>query len=333
MMRRMSFLVATCLWLGSATVSPAAPPIDVDRSVSFRVELTAASPTGEASIREHAIAWHPGKQKYYLVADVVPLSSPHYPNTYDTELHLWSSRDLTQWTYHGAAVRKGTAATSCDGYGVASPAGMAFYEGRLYVPFSARRTPNFEKRSIGLAISEIDPERIPWRKLNRPVSDLPGEDDDPALLAMSGDDCLHLFHRRTGSGGHRIVHTASRTPDDSVTWPAAQAVTPRPNEVCAQELTGVFTANGQVHLLVIEHLIDGGLQIAHLVSDTPCGPFHPADPNQRYLPPSAQPRQLAYGGHITPVARNETPVAFFWTVPQQGRRYGLLGHPVSALSD
>jgi len=325
--------VAASLMLGSASVGLTAPPIEVDLGVSFHVELTAASPTGESSIREHAIAWHPVKEKYYLVADVVPLDSPHHPNTYNTELHLWSSGALAEWTYHGVAVEKGGAGTSYDGYGVASPAGIAFFRGRLYAPFSARRTSRFEKRSIGLAVSGTDPDELPWAKTNRPVSDFPGEDDDPALLVMPGDDSLHLYHRRTGPGGYRIVHTASKTPTDSDTWPAAQAITPRPQQVRAQELTGVFAANGKVHLLVIEHLFADGMRIAHLVSDSPDGPFNPTDPNQRYLPPDAQARQLAYGGHITPVVRDGTPVAFFWTVSQQGRRYGLRGHPVRALHD
>jgi len=334
MMHRMVLpLVATCLLLGQAAIGLTAPPIEVDRGASFHVELTAASPTGEASIREHTIAWHPVKKKYYLVADVVPLDSPHHPNTYDTELHLWSSGDLSQWTYHGVAVEKGRAETSYDRYGVATPAGMVFFHGRLYVPFSARRTSRFEKRSIGLAVSRTDPERLPWTKTKRPVSDLSGEDDDPALYVMSGDGFLHLFHRRTGPGGYRIVHTASKTPEDSDKWPNAQAVTSRPPEVRAQELTGVFAANEKVHLLVIEHLVAGGMRVAHLVADTPDGPFNPADPNRRYLLSDAQPRHLAYSGHITPVVKGGTLVAFFWTVPQQGRRYGLQGHPARAAHD
>jgi xylan 1,4-beta-xylosidase len=323
--------VAACLLLGPATVGLTAPPIEIDLRESFHVELTAASPTGEASIREHSITWHPVKKKYYLIADVVPLGSPHHPDTYNTELHLWSSVDLAKWTYHGVAVRKGRAGTSYDGYGVASPAGMAFFRGRLFVPFSARRTSRFEQRSIGLAVSGSDPEKLPWAKTNSPISDLPGDDDDPALLVIPDDDSLHLFHRATGPRGHRIVHTASRTPDRSGTWPAAQTITPRPRAVRAQELTGVFVTNGRVHLLVIEHLYAGGMRIAHLASDTPYGPFNPTDPTRRYLPPDTQPQHLAYGGHITPVEKEGTLSAFFWTVPQQGGRYGLQGHPVRTL--
>lgn len=323
------YLVVPCaIWLSLAVQAtvPAAAPIEVDFAGRFSVQLTADSIIGEASIREHAIAWHPIKGKYYLAADVIPLASPRHPNTYDTEIHLWSSSDLRQWDYHGVAVRKGTPGRSPDGYGVASPAGMAFLQGKLYVPFSSRRTERFDQRSIGLAWSGTDPEQVPWIKSSRPVSDLEGEDDDPAVLTVPGDRRLHLYHRRTGPGGYRVVHTACKTPERPDAWPVARPATPRPAAVRAQELTGAFVAGGKVHLLVIEHLTKGGIKIAHLTSDKPEGPFGPADPKQRYLPPESQPKKLAYGGHITPVVRDGQPVAFFWTVPQQGQRYGLGGH-------
>ncbi|MFV2067164.1 MAG: hypothetical protein ACC645_09315 [Pirellulales bacterium] len=67
--RRVVFLcVAAYLLLGPATVGRTDPPIEIDRRASFHVELPAGSPTGEASIREHTIAWHPHKEKYDLVA-------------------------------------------------------------------------------------------------------------------------------------------------------------------------------------------------------------------------------------------------------------------------
>ncbi|MFH1265053.1 MAG: hypothetical protein ABIK89_04955 [Planctomycetota bacterium] len=302
-------------------------PFSLDRARSFRVELTADSPVGEASIREHSIAWHPGKGRYYLAADVVPLSSPHHPNTYDTEIHLWSSADLAAWRYHGVAVEKGEPGRSYDGYGVASPAGMVFRDGKLYVPFSARCTERFDRRGIGLAWSGDEPEELPWQKSSRPISDLEGEDDDPALLAGADDGLLHLYHRRTGAGGYRIVHTASPAPERPGSWPGAEPATPRPAEVRAQELTGAFSANGKVHLFVIEHLREGGMKIAHLVSEEPEGSFVSADPGERYLSAESQPGRLAYSGHITPVVRDGRPAALFWTVFQEGKRYGLFGHP------
>jgi len=94
----------------------------------------------------------------------------------------------------------------------------------------------------------------------------------------------------------------------------------------------VFFADGKVHLLVIEHLTEGGMKIAHLVSGKPEGPFGPADPKQRYLPPGSQPNQLAFGGHITPVVRDGRPVAFFWTVHQQGHWYGWIWEDSGKLS-
>ena len=297
---------------------------------AYRVELTARSPVGEASIREHAILWHPKRRQYYLIADVVPLSSPHHPNTYDTQIHLWSSPDLGQWTYHGVAVEKGRPGESYDGYGVATPAGAVFWNGCIYVPFSARRTASFGGRSIGLAWSTTDPERLPWIKTPAPISDLDGNDDDAALVVVPGDARLHLYHRIGGPPDYRIVHTASATPKQPRSWPPARPVIPRPPSVRAQELTAAFFADGFVQLLVIEHLSRGGMKIAHLRSRHPDGPFEPAVPERRYVSAAAQPAGLAYSGHITPVVRDQKVVAWFWTVFQKGPRYGLLGWPTSS---
>lgn len=322
MKRQLAILAAVGLWLAMPKAAPAGSPFQIDRAKRYGLDLTALSLAGPASIREHAVAWHPIRGKYYVAADVVSLHSPHHPNTYDTEIHLWSTPDFQWWEYHGVAVEKGQPGQSYDGYGVASPAGMVFAGGKLYVPFSARRTERFDRRSIGLAWSGANPEDLPWTKSSRPISDLEGEDDDPALLTIPGDDRLHLYHRRTGPGGYRIVHTASATPDQIDSWPPAEPATPRPEAVRAQELTGVFSEGGKTHLLVIEHLTAGGMKIAHLTSDQPEGPFESADPSERYLGVESQTSGLAYGGHITPVVREGRLAALFWTVHQEGKRYG-----------
>jgi len=303
--------------------------VGFDPSKTFNVELLANSPVGEASIREHSIAWHPAKRKYYLVADVVPIDSPRHPNTYGTELHLWSSPDLAEWSYHGIAVRKGVAGKTYDGRGVASPAGMVYFGGKLFVSFSARKTAGFAERGVGLAYSGPDPETLPWTKTSKAVSDIANsEDDDPALVVIPGDERLHLYHRRTGEGGYRIAHTTSATPEVPGSWPPAVDATQRPNAVRAQELTGAACVGKSVHLFIIEHMKRGGMRIAHLVSADPNGPFEPAHANQRHLPATAQPGGIIYSGHITPVVRDGRLVAFFWTARQSNNRYGLLGHPI-----
>ena len=320
-------VLVSCIVIAVANLAAVstAQPVAFDSNITYRVELTADSPVGEASIREHSVAWHPVRRKYYLIADVVPLSSPHHPNTYGTELHLWSSEDLAEWTYHGVAVRKGVPGETHDGYGGASPAGMAYHNGRLYVPFSGRRLANFSQRGIGLAWSGTDPEKLPWTKTLKPISDLPGEDDDPAVVTVPGDERLHLYHRRTGPPGYRIVHTASSTPTAPDSWPKAVEVTPRPDSVRAQELTGAVWADDTTHMFVIEHPYTGSMQIAHLRSPNANGPFTSPNASTRYV--RTQPRALAYGGHITPVVCDGRCVAYFWTAVQAGRRYGLLGHP------
>ena len=289
----------------------------------FEVSLPAGSPMGEASIREHAIAWHPLKKKFYLIADVIPLSNPHHPNTYNTELYLWSSPDLKVWKFHGLAVPKGTDEKAYDRYGVASPAGMAWYRGRLWVPFSARRTPQFTKRSIGLAWSGDDPENLPWTKTSAPISDLAGEDDDPAVMTVDNDDRLHLYHRST-AGGYKIVHTASSHPESPDSWGKACAVTEPMSDVRAQELTGVAFYQGRVHLFVIEHLLTSGIKIGHFASRQPDAIFTYADCSHRFV--DVQPSGLAYGGHLTPILQNNTFIGFSWTVSQAGKRYGIGGY-------
>ena len=312
--------------MGQAHAQFAAEPA-VHRTVDvmWSVALPPGAPTGEASIREHAVSWHPGRQVYYLVADVVPLANPHHPNTYETELHLWRSPDLAHWTYVGVAVPHGTPGGSYDGYGVASPSGIVCREGRIYVPFSARKTAAFAQRGIGIAWSGEDPDVVPWTRTDVPVSDLPGEDDDPSLVMVPGDPRLHLYHRTTG-GGYHIVHTASPTPEEPASWPVATPVTARPEGVRSQELTGVVWADDMLHMFVIE-MGKGvrGIQIAHLASRAPDAMFQPYSVRSRYL--MDQPARLAYGGHFTPVVRNSKLVAAFWTVRQQGQRYGLQGHP------
>jgi len=328
--RRHTPTIVACLSLVGTANLLAGPHIVRDSAKTFSVSLGSASPIGPASIREHAIAWHPSRRRFYLIADVIPLRHAHHPHTYDTELYLWRSGDLATWTLVGLAVLKGKRDVDFDGYGVASPAGMAVWSGRLYVPFSARKTLRFTQRSIGLAWSGPDPEVIPWTKTPGPISDLAGEDDDAAVVAVPGDDRLHLYHRTTGNGagrGYRIVHTASPRPTDASSWPRAKEVTVRPAGVRAQELTGAICVDGRVHLFVIEQGTGvKGIQIAHLFSADPGGTFQQADPSQRYL--LDQPDRLKDGGHFTPVVRSGRLIAAFWTVWQSGPRYGLTGHPV-----
>ena len=306
-------------------LSWAAPAFDF--STTYEVGLDKGGQQPPSSIREHAITWHPLRKAYYLIADAVPLDSPHHPNTYDTSLHLWRSPNLADWTYLGVAVPAG-AEGEFDARGCASPTAMSYRDGSLYVAYSARKTEAFAARGIGLAWSGDDPDLVPWTKAAGPISDGPGEDDDPGVLTIPGDKQLHCYHRTTGgAAGYRIVHTASEKPQDPDSWAEATDVTVRPDGIRAQELTGVAWLNGQTHLFVIEQGdAVRGAQIAHLVGAKPTGPFVQNDPAQRHL--RSQASRLAYGGHFTPVTRDGVMIAGFWTAFQEAKRYGLRGHPV-----
>ncbi len=326
--RILPLALGACL-LAAIPAGAACPWLDrIDQSISYRLALPEHPRWGPCSIREHTVVWHPQRKRFYLLADVVPLASKHHPNTYQTGIHLWSSSDLRRWRYHGVAVPRGKRPGDFDHYGAATPAGAVFRQGRIIVPYSARRTERFTRRSIMLAFSHADPERLPWEKLPVPASDTPGEDDDPALVAAPDGKTLHLFRRTTAPGGYQIVWSRSHLPAKPGSWSPARSVLRPPPGVRAQELTGAFYHQGRFHLLVIEHLRRGGIRIAHLSAARPSGPFVPATPGRRYLRHDRQPAALAYSGHITPVFRGGRLVAFFWTVWQQPPRYGLLGHPV-----
>lgn len=306
----------------------AEPFVQCDFTNVFQVQLSKDSAIGEASIREHTIVWHPLQKKYYLLADVVPLNSKHHPNTYESEIHLFSSGDLSVWKYHGVAITKGLVEGDHDRHGVASPVAAALVDGVIYCPYSARKTKTFTQRSVGLASSFSDPEKIPWNKTSRPISDLPGEDDDVAIIANEAGNRFHLYHRTTGSQGYQIVHSESTTPLKESSWSKAVSISERPATVRAQELTGAILIDGRYHLFVIEHLYQGGAKIAHLSSRNPAGPFHAFQKNQRYLNSGVQPERIIYSGHITPVLKEGKLNAWFWTSHQRGKRYGLSGHPV-----
>lgn len=178
------------------------------------------------SIREHSIIWHPVKLKYYMVADVIDTSNIYHPDTYDTELGLFSSSDLKTWTYHGICVEKGTGAD--DGqYGVASPSQIAFWKGRIYVAYSQRNggATEFTPRDVGLAYSSIDnPETVPWTKVAGHIADADeilgsgAVDDDCALVAIPGDNYLHLYWRAGLAGVYNTYHSKSKTPADTSSW-------------------------------------------------------------------------------------------------------------------
>lgn len=304
------------------------PFVQCDFTKPFEVQLTKDSVIGEASIREHTIVWHPLKNKYYLLADVIPLISKYHPNTYESEIHLFSSKDLSTWKHHGVAIAKGKTEGDFDRHGVASPVSATLKNGIIYCPYSARKTKKFTQRSVGLAYSYSDPEKIPWNKTAQPISDLPGEDDDVAIVKDEKEIKFHLYHRSTGPEGYQIVHSESTTPLKESSWAKATPVARRPQTVRAQELTGAVLIDGLYHLFIIEHLYKGGVKIAHLSSRDPAGPFHSFQKNQRYLKPSDQPKRMIYSGHITPVVKDGKISAFFWTAHQQGTRYGLIGHPV-----
>lgn len=302
------------------------PPYEFPLIVSFSNSGYVVD-DASSSIREHSIVWHPDKNKYYMVADFVPTASIHHPNTYDTELHLLSSSDLITWVYHGVCVPKGGVGELGE-FGVASPSGIAYYNGKIYAAYSARNTAGFTNRSIGIAWSNSDPEVLPWTKGSTAISDTAGEDDDAALLVIPGSNTMHLYHRTT-DGGYRIVHCQTDTPENLSSWTVAQGVTVLPPTAAAQELTAAIYYAGRVHLFIMEQ---GGSQsgTAHLSSSNPSSPDFQQETDNRFVPMIGG---LAYSGHISVVVKNGLLKAFSWTVFVSGSRYGVEIRPYKEPED
>lgn len=296
------------------------PAVRLDTNNPVSIQLAGQS------IREHAIVWHSDKAKYYMMADVLSVSHPSHPNTYDSEIHLLSSTDLVTWTYHGVCIQKGTTG-QIGQYGVATPAGAAFHNGKIYCPFSARNNAGFTGRSIGLAWSGPDPEIIPWTRAADAISDTtgPGEDDDPAVVSVDGT--LHVYFRSSGTAersGYFIAHAQSDTPEDASSWsaPVPCTVNPEPG-VTAQELTAAVYFGGQVHLFVMEHQ-GAATGTAHLASADPAAADFAQYRTERFVP--VTPGGMVYNGHFGIVMRGSEIKAFTWTVDVDGTQYAIELH-------
>ena len=179
---------------------------------------------GHFSVRQNSCIWFAGT--YYLYADVVPWDNPYHPDTYDTSIHLFTSPDAETWEYEGEIIAKGGEGTWTSA-GVATP-GACVFRGKVYVAYSVRgHADGSGHRFIGISVAD-DP-RGPFRELE-PLRLIPddvdyggGEPtlllDDPQLVGCNddgtgpGDNCLHLYYRRSlndfgnrGSGNFRLEY-------------------------------------------------------------------------------------------------------------------------------
>ena len=188
-------------------------------------------PTGNFSVRKLAAVRYPDGRTYAYV-DIVNFSSYWYPDSYSSEIGVYSSADgRTNWTYHGIVIRRG-AAGGWDAGGVASP-GAAVDDGTVLVGYAAESNSDghFGTRGIGLASA---PHPLgPFTKHEQPLAS-PFQDgvcsqtahgakgwvacDDVVMETRPGGE-VHVYHSVKGGApppGPGIRHRMST--DRGETW-------------------------------------------------------------------------------------------------------------------
>ena len=155
---------------------PPAPPAPVGPlgHFSFAADWSSGGPAttlpavGFAVRKVEFIYYEPDGQTYAF-ADIVPFNDTNYPESFGSEVGVFSSPDgKTGWLYHGIAVPRGKPG-AWDGGGVASPGAAVAEDGTVLVGFAAERSPNGGvDRAIGLATA---PHPLgPFHKASAPVA-------------------------------------------------------------------------------------------------------------------------------------------------------------------
>jgi len=301
----------------------------IDIKWHYDGEPVGISLTGN-SIREHCIIWHPLQRTYYMIGDVLSNTSPHHPNTYDSEIGLWKCNDpatLQSWNYLGICIEKGTG-TGQGQYGVASATGASVMDdGTILVPFSSRDSSDFVTRSIGMASSSLNPDTLPWTKRSGYISKVSVSDDDPAIVRDLQTDVYHLFHRSTdfNAAGYRISHLYTTDPLSGVWLQTDDANNILPfTSVTAQEVTAAFVIGGVCNLWTMEQ---GTTQpaTAWWVSKSNMQEFKPKDSLNRHLPTQAFGKGTLdpVNGHATPIIKEGEYIGTSFTVSQGAGQYGV----------
>ena len=130
--------------------------------------------------------------------DIVNFTDFYYPDSYSSEVGVFSSPDgRTGWRYHGIVVPRGPAG-GWDGGGIASPGAAVTEEGRVIVGYAAEKSASGGiNRGIGIAIA--DHPLGPFVKSETPIADphticgASGRCDDVIMQSRPGGE-IHLYH-------------------------------------------------------------------------------------------------------------------------------------------
>ena len=179
----------------------------------FRITIVDEKPIGLPaegfSPRQSSACWFHGC--CYLLCDIVPWDNPYHPDTYDSSIGFYRTKDLLLWEYLGEVVPKGQPGEWNSG-GVGTPSVCVFND-RVYVAYSGRtQAGGGGHRFIG--VKEANHPEGPFRpvpELMVRLDDIDYTVDDPCLITSNaegtgpGNDRLHLIYRQ------RLIDHRQRT--------------------------------------------------------------------------------------------------------------------------
>lgn len=272
-------------------VSQLPPPCVGDACFQFAFDEASGNastsfPTlGRFGVRKVEAFLYKRDGKTYAYADIVnytcggwtkdPKSCPpgeyFYPDSYSTEVGVFSSPDgLTKWQYHGIVVPRGPAG-GWDSGGIASPGAAAAKDGSVIVGYAAENSPSGGRnRGIGIAIAShpLGPFVKQVTAIASPKTICSGTGRCDDVIMQSRPDGVHIYHSVKGSNvapGDGIRHRMSS--DGGKTWGASALVLStklQPGHVPAESILGKYfpTLNGGRMVLIT----DGGKPCVSLIS-------------------------------------------------------------------
>ena len=171
------------------------------------------------------------KNRYWIYADVVHWENPFWPDTYGTDIHLFSSKDARLWKWHGKLVEKGKKGEWNYG-GVGTPGAVVCKE-KVFIFFKGDEKPNGERRYIGMAVSKNP--AGPFKKIPDPLFTSEGHLDDPSPIEINGK--IYLYFREAihkfSPPKYEILLTVSS--DEGKKWSKPERILSAEKDVYAYE--------------------------------------------------------------------------------------------------
>ncbi len=175
------------------------------------------------------------QDRYWVYADIVPWDNPHWPNTYDTSIGLFSSEDCSDWKYHGIVVKHKNQDFRYDFGGVTTPDAIMF-SGKIFLFYAGKE--NLDgggKRHILCATSD-SPDGI-FIKHKKPIAESHADHihfDDPIAILSEDKKRIELYYRYANhkAGFYEIMKVTS---SDGENWSAPITVLKSSDKIRAYE--------------------------------------------------------------------------------------------------